>query len=55
MAIAVISGLLVSTLLTLFVVPVIYSMVETAKVRLVRSKRDEIPEDSLQTGSIMAS
>jgi HAE1 family hydrophobic/amphiphilic exporter-1 len=35
MAIAVISGLVVSTLLTLFVVPVIYALVERAKARLV--------------------
>jgi HAE1 family hydrophobic/amphiphilic exporter-1 len=34
MAITVISGLVVSTLLTLFVVPVIYSLVERAKARL---------------------
>ncbi len=34
MAIAVISGLVVSTLLTLFVIPVIYSLVDRLKARL---------------------
>ncbi len=34
MAIAVISGLVVSTLLTLFVIPVIYSLVDTLRARL---------------------
>ena len=34
MAVAVISGLLVSTLLTLFVIPVIYSLVDRLKARL---------------------
>jgi HAE1 family hydrophobic/amphiphilic exporter-1 len=55
MAIAVISGLLVSTLLTLFVVPVIYSMVEGAKARLLRSRTEERPEASLAAGSIVGS
>jgi HAE1 family hydrophobic/amphiphilic exporter-1 len=40
MAIAVISGLVVSTLLTLFVVPVIYSLMERGKARL--TGRDSI-------------
>jgi len=35
MAVAVISGLLISTLLTLFVIPVIYSLTERLKARLV--------------------
>jgi len=43
MAITVISGLVVSTLLTLFVVPVIYSLMERAKARL--TGRDSMNED----------
>ena len=38
MAIAVISGLLVSTLLTLFIIPVIYSLVDRLKARLTGSE-----------------
>ena len=55
MAIAVISGLLVSTLLTLFVVPVMYSMLEGAKARLVRPRGEESPETGLPAGSVAGS
>jgi HAE1 family hydrophobic/amphiphilic exporter-1 len=43
MAIAVIGGLITSTLLTLVVVPVIYSMVESLKLRLTGRKAQALP------------
>ncbi|MDH3525015.1 MAG: efflux RND transporter permease subunit [Acidobacteriota bacterium] len=55
MAVAVISGLVVSTLLTLFVVPVIYSIVESTKARLVRPASEAGAESPLPGGSIVAS
>jgi len=42
MAVAVISGLLVSTLLTLFVIPVIYSLIEGAKLRLAGRQAEAV-------------
>ena len=43
MAITVIGGLITSTLLTLVVVPVIYSIVESLKLRLMAPKRETLP------------
>ncbi|MDX1642970.1 MAG: efflux RND transporter permease subunit [Thermoanaerobaculia bacterium] len=53
MAIAVISGLVVSTLLTLFVIPVIYSLLERAKARVTGGERPVEEGDGEAAGEAM--
>ncbi|MCZ6507995.1 MAG: efflux RND transporter permease subunit, partial [Acidobacteria bacterium] len=55
MAVAVISGLVVSTLLTLFVIPVIYSLIEGLKARLVTRESESSAQEGLAAGSISGS
>ncbi len=45
LAIVVIGGMITSTLLTLFIVPVAYSLLETAKARVARWRRGKEPEN----------
>jgi HAE1 family hydrophobic/amphiphilic exporter-1 len=55
MAVAVISGLLVSTLLTLVVIPVLYSLTERLKTRFARRRADSGAEDGGAVDSLAAS
>lgn len=50
LAIAVIGGLLVATLLTLIVVPVVYSLVETVRDRILGSVGATLPVEPAREG-----
>ena len=55
MAIAVISGLVVSTLLTLFVIPVIYALVDRFRASLIGDRRTEAEGTGRIAGAVPSS